>query len=247
MSLFATVVIIENERRSSRVLGPIHPDSHDFSAGISTGSEAPEAARCVLDYMASSAAAEFKRRYAHGSGLPKGQPHWKAAVSRALELDPNLADAHLAYGSLLGYHDWNWQQAEREYSTALRLNPSLARAYRSYGMLLVFMGRIDEALQQIRRGERLDPFGNRTDASLPGALFLARRPDELMEQARKKEDVDARLPRLFRGYAYQLKGEFDKAIRELEGLGDAGEVRTERHIVALAHAYASAGRITEAR
>jgi len=184
-----------------------------------------------------------------GGLLPsdEGLAQWRAAVSRALDLDPNLAEAHHAYGTLLGYHDWKWLEAEREYKTALKLNPSLARTYKSYGTLLVYTGRLDEGLQEIRHGERLDPFGNRTDPGLGGALFLARRPDELMEYARKMEDLEARLPRLFRGYAYELKGEFDNAIRELKGLPDAGVVRTERHITALAHAYASAGRRKEAQ
>jgi TolB-like protein/Tfp pilus assembly protein PilF len=200
------------------------------------------------NFAAAYAALPFGLMMAGGL-LPsdEGLTQWRVAASRALDLDPNLADAHLSHGTLLGYHDWNWLEAEKEYKTALKLNPSFARAYKSYGTLLVFMGRMDEGLQKIEQGERLDPFGNRTDPGKGGALFLARRPDELMEQARKMEDVDARLPRLFRGYAYQLKGEFDNAIRELKGLPDEGVVRTERQITALAHAYASAGRMTEAQ
>ena len=82
-----------------------------------------------------------------GGFLPadQGLAQWRAAASRALELDPNLSQAHLSYASLLGYHDWNWLEADREYKTALRLNPSLARAHRSYGMgksaYILFCGR----------------------------------------------------------------------------------------------------------
>jgi tetratricopeptide (TPR) repeat protein len=82
---------------------------------------------------------------------------WRANVKRALELDPNLDDAHRAYANMLGFAEWNWREALKEYQIAIRLNPNLAVAHQNYGMILAFMGRAEEGVRELKRAQRLDP------------------------------------------------------------------------------------------
>ena len=53
-------------------------------------------------------------------------PQAKIAATRALELDPTLAEAHSALADSLAIYDWNWTEAEREFKRSIELNPSVA-------------------------------------------------------------------------------------------------------------------------
>ena len=68
------------------------------------------------------------------------RPKARAAVRRALELDPELASAHAALARI-EQTDWHWAEAEAEYKRALALNPSLAGAHGGLGWLLSAVGR----------------------------------------------------------------------------------------------------------
>jgi TolB-like protein len=68
----------------------------------------------------------------------------KAAATRALELDPSLAEVHFSLAQTLEY-DWNWPEAEKEYRLAVKLNPNDADARGQYGRFLQALGRNDEA------------------------------------------------------------------------------------------------------
>ena len=81
----------------------------------------------------------------------------RAAVTRALELDPDLAEAHTALGLVRFYFEWDWAGAETELRRALELNPGSRSVHEEYGGFLTAMGRLDEGLAQSREAARLDP------------------------------------------------------------------------------------------
>jgi TolB-like protein len=53
----------------------------------------------------------------------------KTAASRALEIDPRLAEAHVSLGSVAGLYEWKWPEAEHHFRRALELNPSYPTAH----------------------------------------------------------------------------------------------------------------------
>jgi len=81
----------------------------------------------------------------------------RTAALRALEIDPNLAEAHKSLGVILWEYDWDWAGAEREMRRAIELNPGYASAHQVYGELLYAMGRFDESFAEVRRAIELDP------------------------------------------------------------------------------------------
>lgn len=81
----------------------------------------------------------------------------RAAVTRALELDPDLAEAHAALGTIRFFFEWDWAGAEIEFRRALELNPGSQAVHEEYGDVLVAMGRLDEGLASTREAARLDP------------------------------------------------------------------------------------------
>ena len=81
----------------------------------------------------------------------------RTAVTRALELDPHLAEAHAALGLVLFYFEWDWAGADVEFRRALALNPGSRAVHEDYGGFLTAMGRVDEGLARSREAARLDP------------------------------------------------------------------------------------------
>src|SRR5215471_19123 len=85
-------------------------------------------------------------------------PKAKAAARKALEIDDSLAEAHTALAYELVAYDWNFTESAREFQRAIELNPGYATAHQWYGdRTLVTLGRIDEALVELRRAAQLDP------------------------------------------------------------------------------------------
>ena len=85
-------------------------------------------------------------------------PKAKAAAKRALELDATLPEAHVAYGQVATYYDWDLATAEHAFREALRLNPNHVEAHKWYAMLLIWLDtRFAEALEHITRAIELDP------------------------------------------------------------------------------------------
>src|SRR4029077_12460606 len=95
-----------------------------------------------------------------GPSPKKTLPQAKAAVTKALQLDPSQARAHLALGLILLTSEWNWPGAEDQYRLALELNPNCGECRFLYGILMAALGRSGEALAQINQAIELDPFSD---------------------------------------------------------------------------------------
>ena len=103
--------------------------------------------------------------YAPGSyAFPKA----KAAIVRALEIDPSSAEARATLGNILLFCDWNWVDAEREIETAMRLNPRSASVYVQATWSDICRGGAEKLLRQLRRSLFVEP------SSPPLQLFIAR-------------------------------------------------------------------------
>jgi TolB-like protein/DNA-binding winged helix-turn-helix (wHTH) protein/Flp pilus assembly protein TadD len=174
-------------------------------------------------------------------------PKAKAAVTKALALDDNLAEAHTSLAFILDLYDWDWESAEREYKRAIALNPGYATAHHWYAWHLIVMGRNDEGIAELRKAESLDPLSLIISADLADALCIAHRYDESVRQSRKTLEMDPNfaVAHYELGQAFEQKRmlseaseEFKRAI-ELSGGDDTFDAN-------LAYAYATSGRKEEA-
>jgi TolB-like protein/Tfp pilus assembly protein PilF len=98
-----------------------------------------------------------RQAFLRGASSAEAVGKARAAVTRALELDPDLAEAHTALGLVRFYFEWDWAGAETELRRALELNPGSRSVHEEYGGFLTAMGRLDEGLAQSREAARLDP------------------------------------------------------------------------------------------
>jgi pentatricopeptide repeat protein len=123
-------------------------------------------------------------------GAPPAETRAKAisAVRKALELEPDLVDAHLVLASLQ-QEQWHWADAEAEYRRVLELNPNDADAYAGFASWLLCHGRTDEAVTWARHGRELNPLAV-TGASIGWILFQSHRYDEAIRELRSALAVD---------------------------------------------------------
>ena len=90
------------------------------------------------------------------------------ASRKALELAPELAEAHLARAFALRIAK-NLGEAEKEFEEAIRLDPKLFDAYYLYGRALMYQGRHAEAVKMLERAALLEPDNFQAPAFLGGA------------------------------------------------------------------------------
>ena len=80
----------------------------------------------------------------------------KEFAQKALELDPDLPEAHLSLACALG-GAFDWRNAQIEFDRAIKLNPNLAWAYEIYAWFLGGVGQLDEAIAKDKKAIELDP------------------------------------------------------------------------------------------
>ncbi|MGI8639234.1 MAG: protein kinase domain-containing protein [Pyrinomonadaceae bacterium] len=140
----------------------------------------------------------------------------REAALKALSLDNNLAEAHVALGRVLLDYDYDFAAAERENKTAIELNPNYALAHSSYGSLLTRLGRHEEAFAKYRRALEIEPLSLRINRSYGEGLIYARRYDEAIAQLKKTLELDATFvaAHVSLGFAYQMKGKYAESLEE---------------------------------
>jgi DNA-binding winged helix-turn-helix (wHTH) protein/TolB-like protein/tetratricopeptide (TPR) repeat protein len=144
-------------------------------------------------------------------------PKAKEAVTKALELDDSLAEAHTMLGWIKFWFDWDWAGSESEFRRAIDLNPNNADAHRGYAHLLSNTGRHDEALKEVERARELDPVSLITNTLQAQFLHFAGRDDEAVRRFEKTFELDPNFWVAHLNLAYVLihKKMYGPALTEL--------------------------------
>ena len=172
----------------------------------------------------------------------------RAAATKALELDPALAEAHASMGKVIELFDWDFAGAEREFRRALVINPGYATGLQWYAELLENLGRYDESLAMIRRAQEADPFSLIINAVHGQILSRSGRTNEALAQFQKTLDLERNfsLGHFLFGLALVRDGKNEEAVKELEqAVQSSPESPVYRSM--LAYGYAQTGRIEDAR
>jgi tetratricopeptide (TPR) repeat protein len=169
----------------------------------------------------------------------------KAEATRALELDPDLGEAHCTMAYVKFVYEFDWTGAETEFKRAIELNPNGADAYDLFGRLCSALERYDEAIALQQRAWELDPLAHRTD--LATAFLRAGRYDQALETARHAIALDRDYVRGHStlGWAYFALNRHAEGLAALERAvalspGDA------LWLAQLGEAYALAGNVERA-
>ncbi|HYN07913.1 MAG TPA: protein kinase [Vicinamibacterales bacterium] len=166
----------------------------------------------------------------------------KTAAEQALKLDPTLAEAHVSLGQIKLWLDWDWSAARREFEQGISLNPSSALAHNQYAMYLATVGRVSDAIAEVRRALDLDALSPIVNSDLAWYLLYAGQHAEAITQFRKTLTLDSNSVSAHRGLGIALSGanQHDEAIAELK----RALLLSENSPVVMAHlgaAYAKQG------
>ncbi|MFZ1023233.1 MAG: adenylate/guanylate cyclase domain-containing protein [Thermoplasmata archaeon] len=152
-------------------------------------------------------------------GIPrtKWDETTRRLVAQALELDPNLAEAHASRGIVL-WDDFEFTAAEEEFQQALSLNPSYSLAHYWYAGLLEEEVRSEEALREFTLAEGADPFGPDTLFQLALLLTWLRRHDEALVKIKVLGELEPVGPLVHLALAqhYLARSELEPCLEELD-------------------------------
>jgi len=181
-----------------------------------------------------------------GTSLENTIQSAKIAAARALEIDPQLAEAHGISAFARFVFDFDWPGAEREFLTAIELCPGSAQAHDHYSWLCSALERYDDALREVRRAQELDPLLIQTDVAT--TLLRAGRIEEALEEARRslRDTPGASRAHSNLGWALIFLGDHVAGIKSLERASTLSPGST-LFLSQLGQAYAITGNVDEAR
>ena len=254
------VTLTPDQKEQLAAKRPIDPKAYNlYLLGMfHLRKETPEGTRMGLDYLhqaiehdpahplAYGALAFGYVLSTHGPGAPPDAfEKCKAAAFKALELDDNVAEAHSALAMTKAFRDWDWEGATNEYRRALQLNPNLTMTRAQYAFYLLLYDRIEDALAEMRKVQEIDPLTPLWPAYQGWIYLYADKYDEAIKETHKSLELYSDFPvaLYIQGCAYAGKGMYEQAI-ELHQ--KAGKLSREWKC-GLAHTYAMAGRLHEAR
>lgn len=171
----------------------------------------------------------------------------RAAATRALELDPGLAEAHVSLATVLSEFDLDLETAARHTRRAIELDPASAAARRQHAVFLRTWRRFDEALDELRTARELDPLWRTNQQELGVTLFMAGRYDEALAAFdRSLESAPDDLSTYFFIAAVRREqGRYDEALAALDRARPTGRWQSAETL--RAYIYAVSGREAEAR
>ena len=177
-----------------------------------------------------------------GTTLDEGFRLAREAAEKAMQLAPELAEAHEALGVIRGFNDWNWKGAEESFARALELAPGNIRVLRSSMFLLHARGRYDEAIALLRRAVELDPLSGAVYRELATCYLVSGRLDEAQTAIRKSLESSPRA-----GFAHFIDSRIRLAQGRLEEALEAArrEIHGTFRLLSLAVVYHARGRHTE--
>ena len=154
----------------------------------------------------------------HGHLAPsEGYVNARNAAMKALELDGTLAEAHTSLGNILSC-EWDWRGAEEEFAKALRANPNYATAHHWYSIHFGTLGRLDEAIKELKIALELDPLSPMIHTYAALVYLCARKYDIALKELDKALELD---PNFTPAHAnrvdvYLAKSMFNEAAAELQ-------------------------------
>ena len=177
-------------------------------------------------------------------GLVPGKdtmPQAKEAATKALELAPDLAEAHNAFAVVSLLHDRDWQAADQAFRRALELNPQYVQARAWYGLfyLQCVAGRFEEGVAEMRRCVEIDPLSGYNAGVLALVLGFAGYHEEAIDQGVKATelDPDAFITRWTLQVVYGWASRYPKAAQA----GEEALAVSGRHVWAMAFLAATYG------
>ena len=178
-----------------------------------------------------------------GGGLSESQ----GRAERALQHDPELAEAITSLGKVLCWHEWDFAGAEQQLERAVSLSPNYAEAHYVLGTALPLVGRLSDAIEAIRKAIVLDPLSAEMSSWLARFLLYSKDYEGAIAQGQKTLELDEESIRstLYIGSGYLALGDAETAL-EWYRRGQGRERAVRSYDAFIVRALAALGRREEA-
>ena len=174
--------------------------------------------------------------------IPDEVSKMRNAAEKAIQLDPLLAEAHYAQGMVYA-RDAKWKDSEQSFRRAIQIDPSRAESHSDFALFLLWpLGRIDEALRELRIAEKADPLSGGVHQGLANVLISAAQYNQAANQCEKMQEE----PVWLLSRARLGQGRVGEAIQILEAELNRGVPAGNQAWGELGYAYARAGRREDA-
>jgi TolB-like protein/DNA-binding winged helix-turn-helix (wHTH) protein len=196
-----------------------------------------------------TAAAQLRVRFASAREAETWDTRARQEAGRALQLDPDLADAHVALAAVHRFQEYDWNTVIRESRRAIELNPSLDLPHLYLAVAYFHIGLLDEADSSLEAARRLNPEIRAEPLEIAGAvhLYAGRTADAIRSLSQAHVLTDSRITKYMLAWALYYNGERQRAEAMLETMmGDEGPVPGNARAT-LAALLASRGATAEAR
>jgi tetratricopeptide (TPR) repeat protein len=163
-------------------------------------------------------------------------------AQRAIELAPNLAEAHAVRGLGAFFFDWSFAEARQAFERALTLNPHLATTHVYYSLFLAAQGEFEAAVREAQTAERLDPVAPITMRGVAWAMHFAGHDQRALAQLHRILGLEpgSALAHGILMWLHEMRGEFDAALSHV-GPWIAGEGLPMELAERLREAYEESG------
>jgi DNA-binding winged helix-turn-helix (wHTH) protein/TolB-like protein/tetratricopeptide (TPR) repeat protein len=138
------------------------------------------------------------------------------SITRALEIDNDLADAHNALAELKYQYQYDWRGAEIEFKKAVDLNPNATWIRQAYGWFLMCDGQFDAAALQMDMARQLDPSSLTLTIARGRLYYFSRQYDQAIEYFRRVLELEPndRSAHTALMAAYERTGRHPEAMEE---------------------------------
>ena len=174
-------------------------------------------------------------------------PRAKSAAERALQRDPELADAMISIGKVLCWHEWKFADGVRYVERAVALSPNNAEAFWVLGTALPLVGRLPEGIKAVRRALELDPLRVEYFGWATRLLLYSKDYEAALKQGAETFEIDEKYGRgfVFVGSAYLAKGDPETALDWFQR-GQSLDTAVRSYDAMIVRALAALGRREEA-
>jgi serine/threonine-protein kinase len=175
-------------------------------------------------------------------------PKAKVNAHKALDLDPDLAEAYVSLGYSALVYDWNYPESEREFSRAIALRPDYATAHQYYAYYLTAMGDMSQAIAERKRALSIEPKSPLLNTALGEAYYEARNFTDSIAPNQQALSIDPHYGDAIIniGRAYEQMKMYPQALRAYQSIL-AFAPHEPALLALLGHLYAVTGQQAAAR
>jgi len=126
-------------------------------------------------------------------------PKARSAAEKALDIDPDLAEARAVLAAVKCFFDWDLNAGEKEARLAIELDPKYPRARQVLSECLMAKRQFPEAITEVKKALDLDPLSLHLNAAVTMTCHFAGHHEEAIEYGRRTVEMDSHF---FPGYFY---------------------------------------------